>query len=262
MYHTNISAKNRIVEMYHAGTPASAKEHILTSMATDDADLRILICTVAFDMGGNCKGVRRAIHFGPSKSVELYVQECGRAGRDGLPSTCVLLYNGLLSSHCDSDMKQYVRIEQCRRKWLMDHFGFTGNSSNLTMNSHDCCDICANHCKCASENCGEFWGLMKGKVSLSNLSEGTYNDSKNMATRVRFNITERDRSSLRKKLLDLQQELREQVEVDKMVSCPNILLEFNIFHVNQVIENCSRLLQWMMYLRVWKYGVITMPNAS
>ena len=103
---------------------------------------------------------------------------------------------------------------------------------------------------------------MKGKVSLSNLWKGTYNDSKNMGTRVRFNITERDRSSLRKKLLELQQELREQVEVDKMVSCPNILLEFNIFHVNQVIENCSRLLQWMMYLRVWKYGVITMPNTS
>ena len=91
MYHTNVSPKNRIVEMYHAGTPASAKEHILTSMATDDGDLRILICTVAFGMGVNCKGVRRAIHFGPSKSVELYVQECGRAGRDGLPSTCVLL---------------------------------------------------------------------------------------------------------------------------------------------------------------------------
>ena len=119
MYHTNISPKNRIVELYYAGTPSSAKEHILTAMATDDGDLLILICTVAFGMGVNCKGVRRAIHFGPSKSVELYVQECGRAGRDGLPSTCVLLYNGLLSSHCDSDMKQYVRIEQCRREWLM-----------------------------------------------------------------------------------------------------------------------------------------------
>ena len=37
-----------------------------------------LICSVAFGMGVNCKKVRRVIHFGPSKSVELYVQECGR----------------------------------------------------------------------------------------------------------------------------------------------------------------------------------------
>ena len=86
------------------------------SMGTDDGDLRILICTVAFGMGVNCKGVRRTIRFGPSKSVELYDQECDRAGHDGLPSTCLLLYTGLLSSHCDSDMKQHVGIKQCHRK--------------------------------------------------------------------------------------------------------------------------------------------------
>ena len=66
----------------------------------------------------------------------------------------------------------------------MDHFACTGNSLNLAINSHDCCDICVNQCKCASENCGEFWGLMKGKVSLSDPSKGTYNDCKNMATCV------------------------------------------------------------------------------
>ena len=40
---------------------------------------------------------------------------------------------------------------------------------------------------------------MRGKVNLSDVSKGTYNDCKNMATRVRLNITEHDRSSLRKK---------------------------------------------------------------
>lgn len=117
MYHTTVSPRNRIVEMYHAGTPVSVEDH----MAIEDGHVRILICTVAFGTGVNCRSVRRVIHFGPSKSVELYVQECGRAGRDGLPSTCVLSYNGLLSAHCDSDMKHYVQSDQCRRRWLMDH---------------------------------------------------------------------------------------------------------------------------------------------
>ena len=87
LYHTCTLPKSRIVEMYHAGTPASVKDHNPKSMALDEGNVRVLICTVAFGMGVNCKKVRRVIHFGPSKSVELYVQECGRAGRDGLPSS-------------------------------------------------------------------------------------------------------------------------------------------------------------------------------
>ena len=127
-----------------------------------------LICSVAFGMGVNCKKVRRVIHFGPSKSVELYVQECGIAGRDGLPSSCVLLYNGLPSSHCDADMKQYLQIEQCGRRWLMEKFGSkeSSGSSDPNVTSHDCCDICAGGCKCGSENCGEFWSPCKDRPSL------------------------------------------------------------------------------------------------
>ena len=90
MYHASISTRNRIIEIYDAGTPASVKEHISQAMATDDGKIRVLVCTVAFGVGVNCKSVRRVTHFGPSKSVELYIQESGRAGRDSLQSTCML----------------------------------------------------------------------------------------------------------------------------------------------------------------------------
>ena len=150
-----ISARNRILEMYHAGTPASVKEHISQAMATDDRQIRVLISTVAFGMGVNCKSVRKVIHFGPSKSVESYSQESGHAGRDSLASTCILLFNGLLSAHCDNGMKQFVQIQQCRRKWLMEHFG--SQSSHVNCNTHKCCDICASRCTCESDDCGVFW---------------------------------------------------------------------------------------------------------
>ena len=91
IYHGEIKPQNWIVEMYHAGTPSHVKDHIVENMANEDGYLRVLISTIAFGMGVNCKRVRRIIHFGPSKSVEMYVQECGRAGREGLPSTCILL---------------------------------------------------------------------------------------------------------------------------------------------------------------------------
>ena len=64
------------------------------------------------------------VHFGPSKNIESYVQECGHAGRDGEPSSCCLVYNGLLLGCCDKEMKVYVQTKECRRKILMDNFGY------------------------------------------------------------------------------------------------------------------------------------------
>jgi len=77
-----------------------------------------LICTSAFGMGVNCKEITQIIHFGPPKSVECYVQECGRAGREGLKSRCVIIYNNMLLLHVSDNMKQLL----CR-------MGYVGGSS-------------------------------------------------------------------------------------------------------------------------------------
>ena len=58
--------------------------------------LRVVIATIAFGMGLDCPNVRRIIHWGPSNDVEAYIQETGRAGRDG-ESAEALLYT--ISDH-------------------------------------------------------------------------------------------------------------------------------------------------------------------
>ena len=67
-------------------------------------------------MGVDCKYISQFVHFGGSRNIESYLQECGRAGRNSELSTCYLLHNGTLMKHCDEDMKNYVFSKSCRRK--------------------------------------------------------------------------------------------------------------------------------------------------
>ena len=70
---------------------------MLQAFKEPDSDLRVLVATIAFGMGVDSKGVYRGIPFGPSKNVEAYIQETGRAGRDGKQSVAHIICQGLTS---------------------------------------------------------------------------------------------------------------------------------------------------------------------
>lgn len=116
---------NALVEMLHSCTPPANKEKIRLSFQSLSGTIRLLIATIAFGMGIDCKGVHRVIHYGPAKNVESYIQETGRAGRDGTQSAVYILYHGILLVHVNGHMKQYVKTNHCRRKELLKHFECT-----------------------------------------------------------------------------------------------------------------------------------------
>ncbi|XP_068676508.1 ATP-dependent DNA helicase RecQ-like [Montipora foliosa] len=74
-------ARRVLLEMLHSCSPICNKGNILESFQSEGGCVRILVATIAFGMGVDCKQVHRTIHFGPAKNVEAFMQETGRAGR-------------------------------------------------------------------------------------------------------------------------------------------------------------------------------------
>lgn len=137
-----VDYKNRPFAIYHSQTSQVIKDHILKSFCEKDGPVSVLIATIAFGMGVDCKGINTIIHYRPSLTVEDYFQETGRAGRNGEQSYAVLLnYTDCTrSKNIASSMKQYVRTESfCRRKLLLSIFGVTSHKVLKEL----CCDICS-----------------------------------------------------------------------------------------------------------------------
>ena len=135
----------RLVDMYHSCVDEEIKASII-NLFSKATHLRIVIATIAFGMGIDCKNVWQIVHVGPPEDIESYIQATGRAGRDGSQSIAVLMQiKGVRTVDVDTSMKEYMSSTTCRRHQLFhDYEGYTYNVESLCL----CCDICSQICNC------------------------------------------------------------------------------------------------------------------
>ena len=139
-------SKYRTVDMYTGETEPAVRDNILTGLHLNGSPIRVVIATSAFGMGVDCSNIRQVIHFGSAEDTDTYIQETGRAGRDGLLACAILIINKGNNRYIDKDMIAYSQNKtECRRSLL---FGDYDNPPNAVSPLCLCCDICRAKCKC------------------------------------------------------------------------------------------------------------------
>ena len=153
---------------YHAGMDPQRRARIQSDFVNER--IAVVAATIAFGMGIDRSNVRYVVHANAPKSIEHYQQEAGRAGRDGDPAECVLLFSAgdlvthrslaqkdgslapdrlrVLNRHL-SEVGRFALAPVCRHRMLTEHFGQEYPDPHALREGTDCgaCDVCLGETK-------------------------------------------------------------------------------------------------------------------
>ena len=96
-------------------------------------------------MGLDCSNVRKVIHIVAPENIEAYIQQAGRAGRDGKLCSALLYHGKDLSKTVDKDMQLYCQNNsKCKKQVLMNFYNGIDQNNKANDDDKEFCDICSN----------------------------------------------------------------------------------------------------------------------
>ncbi len=150
----DLNARGFSARPYHAGLDGETRRRTQEDFIRDRVP--IIVATIAFGMGINKPDIRLVVHYSLPKSLEAYYQETGRAGRDGLPSECVLFFAYGDKAKQDyfinqvedaaeqrnarlklAKMVKFAQLPTCRRRFILEYLGERWTEENCGG-----CDVC------------------------------------------------------------------------------------------------------------------------
>ena len=164
---------------------------------------------------------------GHQRTLKPTSRKTGRAGSGGKQGVAFVVYQGILLTHVEKVMKQYVKTDECRRKALLKNFD---NSSEVSYPQpmHLCCDNCEKKCACQSADCGQF----------TRFPCSVHEDSSDVSVSTRL-VTLDQKNMLHKCLRNYHKSLvmdllKKSIDQVKTLTDPQFLLGFSEGQIGQV----------------------------
>lgn len=227
MFIKQFGHNSKLFEMFHSKTNEKVKEKIRNDM-TVDGDIRILICTNAAGMGVNFFGVHNIIHFNLPRLIDTFVQQMGRAGRDGEFSNELILYRNHKShlKKVENDLIRMVKDDsKCKHELLCGAYLI---SHKKIVPSHNCCDTCAKQCSCEDEQCP------RTHAALTVINDTESDSSEEVMHRY---VSDSERQLINQKLMSYKYTLTS--------ACSGFIVDSNVVHgltdevVTNIVANCN-----------------------
>jgi len=210
-----------IVGIYHSSTLPKYKERVLNSFKSNGTK-RIAVATTALSMGVNFPDVRYVVMYGPPRSILDFHQEAGRAGRDGTNSYVILSYYGQQITHCEDDMRMFLKSTGCRR---VAAYSSLDQEISPKLPGHECCDYCSSTCECDHDICNQPKPYERKQVV----------ETKEVPSRT---VSETEKKALEESLKELQTSLSSNTGISAFGSTSSH--GFSSELISDVVNNCPQ----------------------